>query len=108
MRPTQCVGGLYLTVADSLAPQPFDSNNNKIFQAISNCGKQKGSSQVFREVSGVFQQDFNDTKNSAVLEPRTGQFSRTWGFEAKAKAKDLTFEAKAEGFIMCPRGLHLW
>ena len=37
-------------------------------------------------------QNFNNSKNSAVLKPRTGQFSRTWGFEAKAK--DLTFEAK--------------
>ena len=36
------------------------------------------------------------SKNSAVLEPRTGQFSSTWGFEAKAK-----------DFKMCPRGLHL-
>ena len=77
MRLTQCVGGLYLTVADSLAPLPINSNNKKIFQAISNCGKQKGSSQIFREVSGVFQQDFNGTKNGAVLEPRTGQFLRT-------------------------------
>ena len=41
--------------------------------------------------------NFNHSKNSAVLEPRTGQFSRTLGFEAKAK--DLK---------MCPRGLHLW
>ena len=57
---------------------------------------------------------FNHSKNSAVLEPRTGQFSRTWGFEAKTK--DLTFEAK--DFKMCspgrlrgqgrPQGLHLW
>ena len=45
-------------------------------------------------------QNFNHSKNSAVLEPRTGQFSRTWGF----KAKDLTFEAKAKDFKMCPRG----
>ena len=42
-------------------------------------------------------QNFKHSKNSAVLESRTGQFSRTWGFEAKAK--DLK---------MCPRGLHLW
>ena len=46
-------------------------------------------------------QNLNNSKNSAVLEPRTGQFSRTWGFEAKA-----------EDFKMCPRGrprgLHLW
>ena len=43
-------------------------------------------------------QNFNHSKNSAVLDPRTGQFSRTLGFEAK----DLK---------MCPRGrpkgLHL-
>ena len=67
-------------------------------------GKQKRCSQIFREVSGVFQQNFNASKICAVLEPSTGQFSRTWGFEAKAKAKD---------FKMCPwgqrrpRGLHL-
>ena len=41
MRPTQCVGGLYLTVADSLALQHINYINNKIFQVNSNCGKQK-------------------------------------------------------------------
>ena len=54
MRPTQCVGGLYLTVADSLAPLPINNNSKNIFQAISNGRKQKMSSQVFRKVSGVF------------------------------------------------------
>ena len=53
-------------------------------------------------------QNFNHSTNSAVLEPRTGQFSRTWGFEAK----DLSFKAKAKDFKMCPlgrpRGLHLF
>ena len=39
-------------------------------------------------------QNLNNSKTTAVLEPRTGQFSRTWGFEAK----DIK---------MCPRGLHL-
>ena len=63
-------------------------------------GKQKRCSQIFRGVSGVFQWNFNCSKNSAVLEPRTGQFSRIWGFEAK----DLTFEAKAKDFKICPRG----
>ena len=29
MRPTQCVGGLYLTVADLLAPLPNNNNNNQ-------------------------------------------------------------------------------
>ena len=46
-------------------------------------------------------QTFNGSKTSSVLEPRTGEFSRTWGFEAKAK--DLTLEAKAKGFKVCPR-----
>ena len=67
------------------------------FQAISTWRKQKKSSQIFREVSGVFQQNFNSSKNSAVLEPRTGIFSKAWGFEAKVM-----------GFKMCSRGLHLW
>ena len=70
--------------------------------------KTKRSSQIFRKVSGVFQQNFNGSKNSALIESRAGLFSRTWGFEAK----DLTFEAK--DFKMCPRGqgrprgLHRW
>ena len=75
--------------------------------------KKKRSSQKFFKRSphkNVFQknfssasQNFNNSKNSAVLKPRTGQFSRTWGLEAKAK-----------DFKMCPRGqerprgLHLW
>ena len=81
-------------------------------------GKQKRCSQNSCEVSDVYQKNFNCSKNSAVLEPKTGQFLKTWGFEAKAKAKDLTFEAKAKDFKMCPRGrprgqgrprgLHLW
>ena len=61
--------------------------------------RKKRSSQIFREVSGVFQQNFNSSKNSAVLEPRTGQFSRICGFEVKAKG--LTFEAKTKDFKMC-------
>ena len=41
-------------------------------------------------------QKFSDSKNSAVLEQRTGLFSRTSGLEAKAK-----------NFEMCSRGVHL-
>ena len=37
----------------------------------------KRSSQIFCEVSGAFQQNINGSKNSDVLEARTGQFSRT-------------------------------
>ena len=77
----------------------------KIFQAIS-------TKKRFLKNFSTAPQNFNNSKNSAVLEPRTGQFSRTWGLEAKAK--DLTFEAKAKDFKICPRGqgrprgLHLW
>ena len=49
------------------------TNNKKNLLAISNCGKQKRSSQIFREVSGVFQQDFNGTK--IVLSSSQGQGS---------------------------------
>ena len=79
----------------------------KIFQAIS-------TKKRFPKNFSTAPQNFNFPKNSAVLEPRTGQFSRTSGLEAKAK--DLTFEAK--DFKICPRGrprgqglprgLHLW
>ena len=67
----------------------------KIFQAIS-------TKKRFLKNFSSAPQNFNNSKNSAVLEPRTGQFSRTWGLEAKAK--DLTFEAKAKDFKMCPLG----
>ena len=81
----------------------------KIFQAISTKNR-------FPKKFSSASQNFNNSKNSAVLDPRTGQFSRTWGLEAKAK--DLIFEAKAKDFKICPRGrprgqgrprgLHLW
>ena len=71
--------------------------------------------------SKIFSGDLHNSiksKNSPVLEPRIEQFSRTWGFEAKATAKDSTFDTKAKDFKMCPlgrsrgqgrpRGLHLW
>ena len=64
----------------------------------SNCGKRY--LQIFREVSGVFQQNFNGSKTSAVLEPRTGQFSRTLA----SRPRTWGFQAKAKDFKMCPRG----
>ena len=68
----------------------------KIFHVISKRGKQKKSSRIFREVSGVFELHFNRSKKNM-----SEKFSRTWGFEAKA----LTFEAK--DFKMCPWVFHL-
>ena len=56
----------------------------KIFKAIS-------TKKRFLKNFSSAPQNFTNSKNSAVLEPRTGQFSRTWGLEAKAK-----------DFKMCP------
>ena len=44
---------------------------------------------------------FNQSKNNAVLEPRTGHFRGLAGFEAKAK--DLKLWPRER-----PRRLHLW
>ena len=71
-----------------------------IFQAIS-------TKKRFPKNFSSAPQSFNNSKNTAVLEPRIDQFSRTWGLEAKVKANDLTFGAKAKDFKICPRGLHL-
>ena len=74
-----------------------------LFQAISTWGNQKKVFADFGQGFWRFPTKFQRFKNSAVLKPRTRQFSRTWGFEAKAK-----------DFKMCPRGqehpwgLHLW
>ena len=56
---------------------------------------------VFQKIFSSAPQNFNIPKNSAVLEPRTGQFSRTWGLEAK----DFKICPRGQGR---PRGLHLW
>ena len=42
MRPTQCVGGLYLTVADSLAPLPINDNNKNVFRRSPMAENKKG------------------------------------------------------------------
>ena len=75
----------------------------KVFKKVS--GDLKKKKRIFRPTpkKGVQKffsgdlQNFYNSKYCAVLEQRTGQFSKTWGFEAKAKV-----------FKMCPRGLHLW
>ena len=48
---------------------------------------------------------FNQSKNNAILEPRTGHFRELVVFEAK----DLSFEAEGKNLKMCPRGkgIHL-
>ena len=68
----------------------------KIFQAIS-------TKKRFPKTFSSIPQNFNNSKISAVLEPRTGQFSRTWGLEAKAKDFKICPRGQER-----PRGLHLW
>ena len=65
-----------------LPPHPW-------LRLCSKWGKQKRCSQIFREVSGIFQRNFNCSKNSAALEPRTGQFSRTWKTSRPSQVLDL-------------------
>ena len=80
------------------------SSKTKDFQKIfSGDLKKKGLQKNFQAISRKNRfpkyflgppQTFNNSKNTAVLDSRTGQVSRTGGF----KAKD---------FKMCPRGLQL-
>ena len=64
---------------------------------------EKGVRKFSARFLAFLKRNFNCSKTSAVLEPRTGQFSRTWGFEAKAK--DFKMCPRGQGR---PRGLHLW
>ena len=60
----------------------------------SNCGKQKRYLQIFREVSGVFQQNFNGSK--IVLSSSRGQ-ANFWGLEAsrpRPRTSKCVLEAK--------------
>ena len=54
-----------------------------------------------------FPTKFVDSKNSAVLEPRTDQFLRTWGFEAKPKDLKMCPGGRPRGQER-PPGLHFW
>ena len=57
----------------------------KIFQAIST---KKRFPKKFSSAS----QNFNNSENTAVLEPRTGQFSRTWSLEARPRTSKCVLE----------------
>ena len=57
---------------------PKKRSSQEFFQAIS-------TKKRFPKNFSRAPQNFNNSKNSAVLEPRTGQFSRAWGLEAKAE-----------------------
>ena len=58
--------------------QVFSKKSSKFFFKRSPKKEyKKRSFQILGKVSGVFQHNFKGSKNSAVLEPRVGQFSRT-------------------------------
>ena len=70
-KPTQCVGGLYLTVADSLEPLLIN-NNNKIFFKRSPIAENKKG---LRRLSVRFLPFFNNisTVQKIVLSSSRGQ-----------------------------------
>ena len=85
----------------------------KVFQAISKKKKKKKkrSSQKFFKRSplkNVFQKIFQALHKILTFQKIVLSSSRRQanfrGLEASRKAKDLTFEAKAKDFKMCPRG----
>ena len=63
------------------------------------CSPKKRSSQKFfkrspqknvcKKIFQALPQNFNNSKNSAVLEPRTGQLTRTWGPRGQGQGLDL-------------------
>ena len=99
--PTQCVNELYLTVANSLALLPMNSNNNKIFQAISNCGKPKGLckfssrflafSKISNKISTVQKVVLSSSRGQGIFQEL--EALRPWPRTSKCVLKDV-LEAK--------------
>ena len=77
--------------------QTISTNKRSIFQAISRRGIQKESSQIFREVFGVFQQNFEGSKT--VLSSSRGQGN----FRGLEASRQRTSKLSSRG-----QGLHLW
>ena len=65
-----------------------------LFQAISQRGKRKKSSQIFRELFGVFQQTFNDSKKQCCLRA-----------ENRAIFEDLRLRGQGQGVDLRGQGL---
>ena len=100
------------------------TSSQKFFRRSSKKKKKRSSQKFFKRSprKNAFQKIFQPlhkilTFQKIVLSSSRGQ-ANFRGLEAKAKAKDLTFEAKAKDFKICPRGrprgqgrprrLHLW
>ena len=98
MGPMQCVGGLYLTVADSLAPLSINNNNKSIFPMVENKNCLRKLSTRFLVFSTV---------QKIVLSSSRGQ-NNFRGLEgSRPRPRTCGFKAKAKDLKMCPRGLHL-
>ena len=77
MRPTQCVGGLYLTVADLLAPLPNNNNN----QRWSPRGRPRGHILKFLALASASKPEV--LENCPVLGSRTALFFEQLKFRWK-------------------------
>ena len=91
------------------SPKKINKVYTKIFQAISK--KKKRSLQKFSKRSpqkNVFQKFFQGLHKILTIKKIVLSLSRGQANFRGLEAKDLTFEAKAKDFKICPRGLHLW
>ena len=104
------------TSASALQKKKKKRSSEKFFRRSQKKKKKKVFTKIFQAIStkkrflknfSSAPQNFNNSKNSAVLEPRTGQFSRTSGLEAKAKDFKICPRGRPRGQGR-PRGLHLW
>ena len=60
------------------------------FQAISERGKQKRSSQIFREVSGVFLHNFKNEQISTIVGTDANAHRTIWGsFDINRRGEDM-------------------
>ena len=80
----------------------FSKKKKKVFKIffleISNCGAQKRSSQIFREVSNVFQQNFNGSKKVLSLSRGHGSFQGLeTGMWKQKRRKRLVFCGSRSG-----------
>ena len=78
----------------------------RIFQAISKKKKKRSSQKFFKRSpqKNVFQTIFQALHKISTIQKLVLSSSRGQANFRGLEAKDLTFEAKAKGFKMCPRG----
>ena len=82
MRSTQCIGGLYLTVVDSLAPLPINNNNNVIVRGGVEDTRLEAKAKNTKKIQGQGQ----PFQGQTLSRPKTGTL--------EAKAKDQGHKRK--------------